>query len=127
MPGPYALDNFALVAGSSADAHGPVKFDTITFTGPTYASSGVTGLAAGLKAARAAAKAAALVIAPTVDPGIAVDSRVPVAVVGIGGAYTVEYAPSTDKLVIRTTATGAEVSDNTDLHATTFHVCCIST
>ena len=30
-----AMANFTLVAGTQASAHGPVKFDTITWTGPS--------------------------------------------------------------------------------------------
>ena len=118
MTGPYALDNFALVAGSSANAHGPVKFDTITFTGPTYNKpasptlsdpTGVAGLAAGLQS-------------------LTGDGRVPVAVQqqGSGGDYALQYEPSTDRLVIKAASTGTEVSDTTDLHAVTFRVLCIS-
>ena len=113
-----ALANFALVAGSQANAHGPVKFDTISFTGPTYHKvnsptaddpTGVTGLKAGLQ-------------------GLTKDSRAPIAVVqiGSGGDYALQYEPSTDRLKIVAASTGTEVTDSANLTGVTFRALCIS-
>lgn len=113
-----ALDNFALVAGSQASAHGPVKFDTITFTGPTYNKvdqptvnnpTGNTGLLAGLR-------------------GLTGDSRKPISVTQAcsAGDYDLQYEPSTDRLKIVVSSTGAEVNNGEDLSRVTFRALCIS-
>jgi hypothetical protein len=112
------LAGFALIAGSSANARGPVKFDTITFTGATYHKvtsptaddpTGNTGLKAGLQA-------------------LTGDARTPISVIqnGGNGVHVLEYAPATDRLKVVVAATGAEVADNVDLSGTTFHVQVIS-
>ena len=112
------MANFALVSGGQANAHGPVKFDVITFTGPTYnyvetptaqAPTGNTGLKAGLQ-------------------GLTLDGRAPIAVLPAGGngAHVLQYEPSTDRLKIVVAATGVEVANNVDLSETTFRVMTVS-
>lgn len=104
-----ALANFAKVTGASAAAVGPVKFDTIQFTGATYATGGTTGLKAGLD-------------------GLFGDGRSPIQVlqVGSGGDYSLIYLPDTDKLKVVVASTGAEVTNAANLTGVTFTVLCIS-
>lgn len=111
-----AMANFTLVAGTQASAHGPVKFDTITWTGPssynntgTPTTSGNTGLAAGLGTIRKGQ--------PT-----------PIAVIQQGAhAYGLQYDPVTDLLRVFNVATPfAEVTNATDLSAVTFRAVIIS-
>jgi hypothetical protein len=118
------LTSVTLVTGSGspatklqASAHGPVKFDVLTFVGPNKVGGnlgytgtvGNAGLAAGLGAIRKNT--------PTI-----LDVR------GVGiGSYTYSYDPDTDMLRIFTTGTTpAEVVDATDLSGVTFKVLVIS-
>jgi hypothetical protein len=104
------LANFALIASSSASAHGPVKICTVTFTGvSSYTTDGDTGFRAGLQA-------------------LLDDARVPVALIELGSAgdYALDYIPSTDKLIVKVQSTGAQVSASTDLDAVTFKVVAFS-
>lgn len=112
------MANFALVSGGQANAHGPVKFDVITFTGPTYnyvavpsaeTPTGNTGLKTGLQS-------------------LTEDGRAPIAVLPAGGngAHVLQYEPSTDRLKIVVAATNTEVANGVDLSGTTFRVMCVS-
>ena len=103
------LANFTSLG--TASAHGPVKFTKFSFTGPSsYATSGVTGLAAGLKT-----------IIKT-DPTILMLVQE-----GPGNAYTLQYDSATDKLMVYDLATPfAQVANAVDLSAVTFRVTAIS-
>ena len=104
------LANFALIASTAASAGGPVKFNTVTFTGvSSYTTDGDTGFKAGLQA-------------------LTKDARVPVALIEIGSAgdYALEYIPATDKLIVKVRSTGAQVSASADLDGVTFKVLAIT-
>jgi len=129
MPVISPVTSVTLVSGSGspatklqASAHGPVKFDVVTFVGPTTASSGTgynnTGTAAtsgnpGLKAGLGAIRKNN----PTV---------LNVQPVGIG-SYTFQYDPDTDLLrIFSTSTTPAEVSNGTNQASVTFQALVIS-
>jgi len=112
------LANFALVSSGSVNAHGPVKFNVVTFTGATYHKvtsptaddpTGNTGFKAGLQ-------------------DLTKDARSPIALVPAGGngAHVLEYDPATDRLKVVVASTGAEVADGVDLSGTTFRVLAVS-
>jgi len=118
------LTSVTLVSGSGspatklqASAHGPVKFDVVTFVGPNKVggnlgytgTTGNAGLVTGLGAIRKNS--------PTI-----------IAVLPVGiGSYTYSYDPGTDMLRIFATGTSpAEVSDQTDLSGVTFQALVIS-
>jgi hypothetical protein len=104
------LANFALIASTSASAHGPVKFSTVTFTGvSSYTTDGDTGFKAGLQ-------------------GLTKDTRVPVVLVDIGSAgdYATEYLPASDKLIVKVRSTGAQVTAAANLSGVTFKVLAIT-
>jgi hypothetical protein len=104
------LANFTLLSGSAADAVGPLKLNTLTFTGVSlYTTDGDTGFKAGLQAA-------------------AEDARAPIAVVELGSAgdYALEYIVSSDKMIVKVRSTGAQVASQTDLDGVTFKVLAIS-
>lgn len=126
VPSTSTFGTFALVPGSFAAAHGPVKFAVVTFVGPSSynkipydgnttptiqaACYGNTGLAAGFSGA------------------VGQGNLTPIAVLPIGqGDATFSYDPVTDRLrVFTTSTTPAEVTNTTSLSSTSYQALVIA-
>jgi hypothetical protein len=118
------LTSVTLVSGSGspatklqASAHGPVKFDVVTFVGPNKVGGnlGYTGTVgnAGLKAGIGAIRKNTPTVLAVLPVGI--------------GSYTFSYDPDTDMLrIFATGASPAEISDATDMAAVTLQALVIS-
>jgi hypothetical protein len=105
------LANFALLDDSvEADAVGPLKVHTVTFTGVSdYTSGGDTGFKAGMRT----------LLGSAVTP-------VAVIQVGSGGDLSLVYKPKTDVLKVITQSTGVEASAHANHSSVTFTVTVIS-